>query len=86
MEKINRRLASGEKEEYMEEQITLRAARNNAGYTLEDVSIILMVSINTLSSWENNKTLPDTSEFERMCRLYHRHPGSVILPKKLTNG
>ena len=69
----------------MEEQITLRAARINAGYSIEDVSNILMISMNTISSWENNKTLPDTGEFERMCRLYHRHPGTVILPKKLTN-
>ena len=71
----------------MEEQrITLKAARTNAGYTLEDVSIIMMVSINALSNWENNKTSPDTSIFDRLCRLYRTDQGHVILPRKLTNG
>lgn len=67
-------------------KITLKAARTNAGFTLEDVAIIMMLSINTLSSWENNKTCPDTSQFERLCRLYRADVGSVILPRKLAEG
>lgn len=67
-------------------KISLKAARVTAGYTLEDVSIILRMSMNTLSSWENNKTCPDTDVFERLCRLYRTDPAGVILPKKLTNG
>ena len=67
-------------------KISLRAARIDSGHTLEDVSIIMRISMNTLSSWENNKTCPDTDVFERLCRLYRKDPASVILPKKLANG
>ena len=54
-------------------QITLRAARINAGYTQKDAASMLGISKTTLIKWEQYKTFPDVSAVEKICALYHAH-------------
>lgn len=51
-------------------QITLKAARVNAGLTLEQVEKSTGYARKTLSSWENNKTVPRADKLLRLCNLY----------------
>ena len=50
--------------------ITLKAARVNAGYSQKKAAEILDISNKTLCSWENGKTFPDQPMIERLCALY----------------
>lgn len=51
-------------------QITLRAARVNAGMSQSEAAYKLSVNISTVSSWENGKTVPSLENFRKLCRLY----------------
>lgn len=51
-------------------QITLKAARVNAGYTQKKAAEILDISNKTLCNWENGKTFPDQPMIEKLCALY----------------
>lgn len=51
-------------------QITLKAARVNAGYTLTQASELLDISVNTLSRYENGKSFPSVNVVKRMVGLY----------------
>lgn len=51
--------------------ITLRAARVNAGLDQADVARELGVNIATVSSWETGKTRPSLDNLEKLCRLYN---------------
>ena len=51
-------------------QITLKAARVNAGLTLEQVEKSTGYARKTLSSWENQKTVPRTDKLLKLCNLY----------------
>ena len=51
-------------------QITLRAARVNAGLDQSDVAHKLGVNIATVSSWETGKTRPSLENFKKLCELY----------------
>lgn len=51
-------------------QITLKAARVNAGYSQKEAAAILGISNKTLCSWENGKTFPDQPMIEKLCALY----------------
>ena len=64
----------------MDGKMTLKAARVNAGLTLEDVSDITQFSITTLSNWENNKTGIGARELRYLCRLYKVDSESIFLP------
>lgn len=50
--------------------ITLKAARVNAGLTLNKSAEALGIHKNTLSSYENYKTKPDIELSKRMATLY----------------
>ena len=52
-------------------QITLAAARVNAGMTQEDVARTMRVSKQTIGNWEKGKVTPKPAQFEMMCRLYN---------------
>ena len=54
-------------------QITLRAARINAGYTQKEAAGLLGISKTTLVKWEQGRTFPDVSAVEKICNLYHAH-------------
>lgn len=51
-------------------QITLRAARVNAGLGQSFVAYKLGVNVATVSSWETGKTKPSLDNFRKMCELY----------------
>lgn len=51
-------------------QITLKAARVNAGLTQTDVAAILGVAVSTVRNWENGTTFPKQPAIEKMCELY----------------
>ena len=50
--------------------ITLKAARVNAGFTQADVSTKLGVAISTVRNWEKGITFPKQPAIEKMCELY----------------
>lgn len=50
--------------------ITLKAARVNANMTQSEVANELGISKNTLSNYENYKTVPDIEMSKRIAALY----------------
>ena len=50
--------------------ITLEAARVNAGYTQEQAASNLGVSRSTIINWENGKTIPGIPSMYKMSQLY----------------
>lgn len=65
-------------------KISLRAARVNAGMTMDAVSKRLHRGKQTISSWETGKTEPKASELEALCELYGVTMDDIFLPQKLT--
>lgn len=51
-------------------QITLKAARVNAGYTQEEAAKLLGVSVSTLKNWEKSLTFPKQPQILAICNLY----------------
>lgn len=51
-------------------QITLKAARVNAGLTQEAAAKSLSVSVSTLKSWEKGLTFPKQPQIMRLCEVY----------------
>lgn len=51
-------------------QITLKAARVNAGYSQKEAAERIGISNKTLCSWENGKTFPAQPMIEKLCALY----------------
>lgn len=65
-------------------QITLEAARVNAGYTQKEAAIALGISNATLVSWEKGKSMPKANQIDNICNLYHLSYDNIIfLPSKL---
>lgn len=62
-------------------QISLAAARVNAGMTQEDVAKIMKVSKNTLVNWEKGRTELKPAEFEMMCNIYGISKNYIFLPQ-----
>lgn len=52
-------------------QITLKAARVNSGYTLDEAAEKIGVTRQTLSNWENKKTSPSLKQYSKCCDTYH---------------
>ena len=52
-------------------QISLAAARVNAGLTQEEVSRSLGISKNTLINWEKGKSIPRATQMQKMCEIYN---------------
>lgn len=50
--------------------MTLRAARVNAGLKQAEAAKALNISKNTLSNYENGKTVPDIEMAKQMSELY----------------
>lgn len=51
-------------------QMTLKAARVNAGLTQKQAAKKLHISDKTLNNWENGKSLPKADKIDAMCLLY----------------
>lgn len=63
----------------METKLTLKAARVNANYRIEDVAPILMVTPGTISNWERGKAIPRADKLFELCNLYGVSRDSIIL-------
>lgn len=53
------------------ETLTLRALRVNKGLSLDEASIQLGVSKDTLSNWETAKTFPNVPQIKRIELVYN---------------
>ena len=51
-------------------QITLKAARVNAGYTQKEAAKLLHISNKTLQNWESGKSYPNADKIAEICILY----------------
>lgn len=63
-------------------QITLAAARVNAGMTQEDVSREMHVSKQTVVNWEKGNSEPTISQSRLLSRLYNMPLEYIFLPEK----
>ncbi len=61
-------------------QITLAAARVNAGMTQDDVAKRLQVSKQTIINWEKGRTIPGIPEVESLARIYGIPQENIFLP------
>ena len=50
-------------------QLTLRAARTNAGLRQTDMALALHVSRKTIGSWESGKSMPTADKIDAICAL-----------------
>ena len=65
-------------------QITLTAARVNAGYSQKEAAKKLCVSNCTLLNWEKGVSMPKADKIAAICDLYGVPYDMIIfLPKKL---
>lgn len=64
-------------------QITLKAARVNAGFSLKQVAERMQKNKSTIINWEKGRTSMKISEFEELCNLYRISKDYIILPTTL---
>lgn len=61
-------------------QISLAAARVNAGMTQEDTARRMHVSKQTIVNWEKGKIIPKVPEIEMLARIYGIDQDNIFLP------
>lgn len=61
-------------------QISLAAARVNAGMTQENVADRLGVSKQTIVNWEKGRVVPGIPEIETLARIYKIPQDNIFLP------
>jgi DNA-binding XRE family transcriptional regulator len=61
-------------------QISLAAARVNAGMTQEDVAKEMHISKATIINWEKGKVIPRISEIQMLSRIYKIPQDNIFLP------
>lgn len=64
-------------------QISLKAARVNAGFTQSYVAKKLKKNKQTIVNWENGKTPIDMANFSILCSMYKISKDFIFLPDKL---
>lgn len=65
-------------------QITLAAARVNAGMKQEDTARELRVSKKTVVNWEKGKVIPSFANMQALASLYKIPADNIFLPQKST--
>ena len=65
-------------------QISLAAARVNAGLTQEDVARELHVSKQTVVNWEKGKALPSFPTLKGLAEFYNIPLDNIFLPARFT--
>lgn len=63
-------------------QISLAAARVNAGMTQEEVAKALSVGKQTIVNWEKGKSEPKMSQSRELSKLYKMPLDFIFLPQK----
>ena len=61
-------------------QISLAAARVNAGMTQEDMAKEMHISKATIINWEKGKVIPRISEIQMLSRIYKIPQDNIFLP------
>lgn len=61
-------------------QISLAAARVNAGLTQEEVAEKMRVSKVTVINWEKGRVVPGIPETEMLSRIYNIPQDNIFLP------
>ena len=62
-------------------QISLAAARVNAGLTQKEAAKALHITVQTLVNWENNKSEPKISQARKLSELYQVPLNNIFFPK-----
>lgn len=62
----------------MDEKITLKAARVNAGLTQEEVAKEMKVSLPTISKWENESGEVRMKQALKLCKLYKKNIDDIF--------
>ena len=75
---------AGKEEVVLDLQITMAAARVNAGKTQKDVAEEMRVSNKTVLNWETGKTRPKPAQLEMFCRICKISVDNIFLPDALT--
>ena len=65
-------------------QISLAAARVNAGLTQEAVAKKMKISKNTLVNWEKGKITPSFASLQALSHIYKIPTDNIFLPIKFT--
>lgn len=65
-------------------QISLAAARVNAGLTQKEVAKEMKISKTTLVNWENGKSTPSFASLQALSHLYKMPTDNIFLPIKST--
>lgn len=65
-------------------QISLSAARVNAGMTQEEVAKKMGISKNTIVNWEKGKTNLSIADVEMLSNIYRIPKDNIFLPQNLT--
>lgn len=66
----------------IELQISLAAARVNAGYTQETAAKMMKVSKQTIVNWEKGKSEPQMSQCRELSNIYGIPLDNIFLPQK----
>ena len=64
-------------------QISLTAARVNAGFSLDEVAKKMQRTKGTIINWEKGRTSIKIAEFEELCNLYKISKEYIVLPTTL---
>ena len=62
-------------------QITLAAARVNAGMTQDEAAKALGIDRTTLIKWENGKVIPRTIQLIALANIYNIPIDNIFVPK-----
>lgn len=65
-------------------QITLAAARVNAGLTQADVASKMHISKQTIINWEKGKVVPGIPEIQMLSNIYNISQDYIFLPSYST--
>lgn len=65
-------------------QITLAAARVNAGMTQDEAAKALGIDRTTLIKWENGKVIPRTIQLIALANIYNIPIDNIFVPKATT--
>ena len=64
-------------------QITLAAARVNAGFTQKEAATRIGVDRSTVFNWEKGRTSPTYGQLKLLCGLYNMPIDNIFLPATL---
>lgn len=63
-------------------QVSMRAARINAGLTQEEASKLLDISEVTLRNWESGRSAPRANKLSDICRVYRCAIDDIFFEEK----